>query len=90
MTYTPERLREMAAVMEAAAQGKKIECRRGVIGSNEPWDGIDNPSWNWHIFDYRVKREPMEIEIWVAPTGETSRYSFCGATLRKFREVIEP
>ena len=59
---TPEQLREAAAVILAAAGGKKIEqrWRQGT----EPW--AENPSfthWNFDIIEYRVKPEPRKVKV---------------------------
>lgn len=50
---------EMIAVMQAYKDGKTIEyfyCGEWVV--------MMEPSWNWHNFTYRVKPEPVEIEVW--------------------------
>lgn len=60
---TPEELRDAAAVMLAAADGKQVQLRtRGVQYSTE-WKDCVCPNWNWHDFDYRVKPEPLECYV---------------------------
>ena len=47
----------MIAVMQAFDRGEQIECRSRVEGSE--WiDQKDNITWNWHMFEYRVKSKP--------------------------------
>ena len=43
----------MIAVMQAYADGKKIE-----ISDGHCWKEVEGPSWNWGTFDYRIKPEP--------------------------------
>ena len=51
----------MIDVIAAHRDGKRIEAlrRHGVGG----WAEVA-PSWDFSCFDYRVKPEPMEIEVW--------------------------
>ena len=51
---TTEEIREAAKVMEAYANGKKIQFRKGI---NE-WINTPYPLFNWDKFTYRVKPEP--------------------------------
>lgn len=51
---TTEETREAAKVMEAYANGKKIQYRKGI---NE-WINTPYPLFNWDKFTYRVKPEP--------------------------------
>lgn len=44
----------MIAVMQAYADGKKIEI--GYRGSG--WTDVEEPSWDWINYDYRIKPEP--------------------------------
>lgn len=46
---------EMIEVMQAYADGKKIEST--VNGYNK-WSDCDYPTWEWVAFDFRVKKEP--------------------------------
>ena len=52
-----EELKEAAKVMEAYANGKKIQCNYN-IQDNEGWVDTDNPSFNWDKYVYRIKPEP--------------------------------
>ena len=53
-TMTTEEIRDAAKVMEAYANGKKIQFRKGI---NE-WINTPYPLFNWDKFTYRVKPEP--------------------------------
>lgn len=46
----------MIAVLQAAKEGKKIQCRR-VDDNTNRWDDTSMPDWNFWDFDYRVKPE---------------------------------
>lgn len=51
---------EMIAVMQAYADGKKIEA---TAKSEAGWSISLDPSWNWYLYDYRVAPdEPMSID----------------------------
>lgn len=54
---TTEETREAAKVMEAYANGKKIQCNDNRLGNGE-WVTTDNPSFNWDKYAYRIKPEP--------------------------------
>jgi hypothetical protein len=53
--------REMAAVMLAHADGKKIEFAYREYPDR--WNDMDTPSWNWQCAVYRVKKEPIKISV---------------------------
>lgn len=49
-------LKEKIEVMQAAADGKKIEIREKRQGCQ--WTTYNGePSWNWYDYEYRVKPE---------------------------------
>ena len=52
-----EELKEAAKVMEAYANGKKIQCNYNRQ-DNEGWVDTNNPSFNWDKYAYRIKPEP--------------------------------
>ena len=54
---TKEEIKEAAKVMEAYANGKKIQCNDNHLGNGE-WVTTDNPSFNWDKYAYRIKPEP--------------------------------
>ena len=51
---TVQEIREAAKVMEAYANGKKIQCNDNHLGNGE-WVTTDNPSFNWDKYAYRIK-----------------------------------
>ena len=52
------------AVMQACADGKKIEFREPNI-DGDPWkDCRVSPIWDWYVFDYRVKPAPPK-SLWI-------------------------
>jgi len=88
-------LQEKIAVMQAAAEGKKIEFRDLVYVA---WADCPNPKWNWGYFDYRVKPEPREFWINLYPCNmypydSKESADLCASTARleciHVREVIE-
>lgn len=48
-------IKEMIAVMQAFADGKKIEFR---ASPGDAWKEVNFPSWNWNRLTYRIKPEP--------------------------------
>ena len=54
---TKKEVIEAAKVMEAYANGKKIQCNDNLLGIEE-WVNTDNPSFNWDKYVYRIKPEP--------------------------------
>lgn len=54
---TREEIKEAVKVMEAFANGKKIQCNDNRLGNGE-WVTTDNPSFNWDKYAYRIKPEP--------------------------------
>ena len=67
---TREEIKEAAKVMEAYANGKKIQCNDNHLGNGE-WVTTDNPSFNWDKYTYRIKPEPKyrpfktQEECWI-------------------------
>ena len=51
---TTEEIREAAKVMEAYANGKKIQ----YLDNNNKWIDAHNPVFDWYNCDYRIKPEP--------------------------------
>ena len=52
---TIKEIRNAAKVMEAYANGKKIQ----FLDEYNNWIDVTNPTFNWSIYIYRVKPEPM-------------------------------
>ena len=53
-TMTREEIREAAKVMEAYANGKKIQ----YLDEYNKWIDATNPSFNWSNYIFRIKPEP--------------------------------
>ena len=51
---TTEEIRDAAKVMEAYANGKKIQ----YINDDNEWIDVPNPSFDWDNCAYRIKPEP--------------------------------
>ena len=51
---TKEEIKDAAKVMEAYANGKKIQ----FLDEYNKWIDVANPSFNWSIYNYRIKPEP--------------------------------
>lgn len=92
---------EMITVLQAAKEGKNIQMKHHH-GNNPEWKDVESSrlGWDFSCFDYRVKPEPMEIEVWMLENGEYGRYMefvkpshepshYREWTKKKFREVIE-
>lgn len=47
-------IQEQIAIMQAFADGKKIEYSE----DGTDWRDVQNPAWNWERYYYRVKEEP--------------------------------
>lgn len=48
-------IQEKIAVMQAAADGKKIQCSQARVGV---WVNTEIPLWDWNNYDYQIKPEP--------------------------------
>lgn len=66
------RTEEQIAVMQAFVAGKTIEHR---YGRGDEWSELGCPTWNWAVYDYRVKPEPQVRYVNV--------YKVRGATTRE-------
>lgn len=55
-------IEEMISVMQAYADGKKIEYKLSN-GDCYPWRTTNEPDWEWRSYDYRVKPEPPKKKI---------------------------
>jgi len=63
---TPDELREAAAVLLLAADGKQLQHR---IGDGCPWSDDNLMYIEPHLYEYRVKPEPIERWVNVFPDG---------------------
>jgi hypothetical protein len=57
-------LEEKIAVMQHFARGGEIEIR----GTNDTWYDMSTPEWDWAIYEYRIKREPLRA--WFVATDD--------------------
>lgn len=49
------KIQEMIDVLKAYQEGKKIEFTKN--NSENKWEDVYIPSWNFHLYDYRVRPE---------------------------------
>lgn len=58
-------------IMQAFVEGKIIETKdKSIAGALYITMGNKKePLWNWESFDYRIKPEPMEIQVWCNDNG---------------------
>ena len=67
----------MIAVMQAAKEGKAIQCRYRSNGADDWVDVRGIALWNWTDFDYRVKpAEPRRIWVNLYGSHSTVGYAF--------------
>ena len=59
MTDEMKKLNRMIEVMNAYRKGEFIQSR---CMDTDNWTDEDKPSWNWGLFDYRIKPEPEKNE----------------------------
>ena len=52
---TREEVADCIKVMQAYVEGKQIQY---VDSETEDWTNIESPTWNWDIYDYRIKPRP--------------------------------
>lgn len=63
---------EAIKVMQAAVDGKPIQHqyrRDEAVNDKVVWHNSAAPSWDWVNHEYRIKPEPMEIEVWMDADG---------------------
>jgi hypothetical protein len=86
----------MIALIEHHKNGGEIQRRSKT---DTAWIRDLRPSWAFDLYEYRIKREPMELYIYLYKGGEKYKYGYAGnayetadaapAGARKFVEVIE-
>lgn len=61
---------EMKAAICVAyfVDGKAIECK-GVCSQPDRWHDAPRPVWNFNVYSYRVKPEPVELWVVVNSNG---------------------
>ena len=83
---TTEETRKAVKVMEAYANGKKIQ----YLDNNNKWIDAHNPVFDWYNYDYRIKPEPKyrpfqtQEECW----KEMHKHSDFGWGLNNFGEYV--
>jgi len=90
-----EETKKAIKVMQAFVEGAEIEAKAKDHATT--WYNA-TPSWDWEGFDYRIKRQPIEVWAYVTPGGVwlanphnlSSGVSLGSDTqLVKLREVVE-
>lgn len=54
--------KEMIEVMQAFERGEKIQTHY-KLKDLEYWEDTENPEWDWHFYDYRVKPKVKESKF---------------------------
>lgn len=88
---TREQCQSLLPIMQAFAEGKLIEAARREGG---PWLPATEPNWELEDVVYRIKPEPLEIEVWVDENGPIQMATLLGPKYKnwvkkKFREVVD-
>lgn len=89
---------EIIAVVTAKKEGKKIQS--WCLLYDKEWHDTEALQWNFAVYDYRVKPEPVELEAWFfngkyqfSTLGmselDKNFYLQSGYKYKKMREVIE-
>jgi len=58
-----EQTKTAMQVMQAFVDGKVIQNRPIVMGSEGKWTAVTNPYWDFYNFEYRVKPEPRIVYV---------------------------
>jgi len=69
------------AVMQHYADGGKVEC--SLIRKNK-WVLDTVPSWNWSLYDYRIKKMLPEVGKWYEING----FPKCKCIAYEFNQYI--
>ena len=51
--------KEKIEVMQAYERGEQIQ----FLNINNDWKDTESPTWNWCIYDYRVKPKPKYVQF---------------------------
>jgi len=71
-----EQTKKAVVVMEAWGNGAECEFRMVIppVGKWKSMDTLDQPLWNWGLYEYRVKPQRVEVRAWaVVCCGEKLR-----------------
>lgn len=52
---------QMIEVLQAAKDGKAIQCRWVNASPYNYWRDVEKPTWSFAAYDYRVKPEPCVL-----------------------------
>ena len=87
---TREEIKDAAKVMEAYANGKKIQ----FLDEYNKWIDVANPSFNWSIYIYRVKPEPKyrpfknQEECWNEMHKHSNFGWIKGNTTGEYKQIV--
>ena len=87
---TVQEIREAAKVMEAYANGKKIQ----FLDEYNNWIDVTNPTFNWSIYIYRVKPEPKyrpfknQEECWNEMHKHSNFGWIKGNTTGEYKQIV--
>ena len=87
---TIEEIRNAAKVMEAYANGKKIQ----FLDEYNNWIDVTNPTFNWSIYIYRVKPEPKyrpfknQEECWNEMHKHSNFGWIKGNTTGEYKQIV--
>ena len=92
-------LKERIEIMQACLDGKEIEYISTTRYGGELWSKSSNHNFNWDVYDYRIKPEPMVLWINTEESDhicygyrrieDAERLATSPKKFRKFIEVIE-
>ena len=87
---TTEEIRDAAKVMEAYANGKKIQ----YLDEYNKWIDATNPSFNWSNYIYRIKPEPKyrpfknQEECWNEMHKHSNFGWIKGNTTGEYKQIV--
>ena len=87
---TIEEIRNAAKVMEAYANGKKIQ----FLDEYNNWIDVTNPTFNWSVYIYRVKPEPKyrpfknQEECWNEMHKHSNFGWIKGNTTGEYKQIV--
>ena len=87
---TKEETRKAVKVMEAYANGKKIQ----FLDEYNNWIDVTNPTFNWSIYIYRVKPEPKyrpfknQEECWNEMHKHSNFGWIKGNTTGEYKQIV--
>ena len=77
---------DMIKVMQAFIDGKKIEWSKRDMNDWKPYH-TNKPLWNWHEFEYRVKKKKLKFHIY--KDNISKEYAFINIDDKEAIEYIE-